>query len=241
VALRSPTQTHNYWGNGFAAYAQLPNVAGSPVQNAGLEEGDTAYIPSLDQLYVCVDPSLGAAVWEAQAFDDATRIIHTPGATPSKSTLIPGQGPEPVTFGAPVPDLVGLHYKRDDDLLYGYSKIQTTYISDASFHIHWTKNVDTNEAGATVRWVVTYKVYNGISQDVSGAATGTLLLDDTYVDAGTTTRIVYRTANAPAPGFVAGWYVGFSIGFDPANTTLNDRPTIISCDILSRNTINLGN
>jgi hypothetical protein len=175
------------------------------------------------------------------ALINATRIIHTPGATPSKSTVIPGQGPEPVTFGSPVPDLVGLHYRRDDDLLYGYSKIQTSYVSDASFHVHWTKNDDVSQPpGATVRWVITYKVYNGGSQDVSGPATGTLLLDDTYDDAGTTSRIVYRTANAPAAGFVAGWYVGFSVGFDPAFTTLTDLPVIISCDILTRNTINLG-
>ena len=181
--------------------------------------------------------------WEPYppAVEGATRIIHTPGATPTKSTTIPGQGPELVTFGSPVPDLVGLHYKRDTDLLYAYSKIQTSYVSDASFHIHWTKNVDTDQSGATVRWVITYKVYNGGSQDVSGAPTGTLILDDTYDDAGTTTRIIHRTANAPAPGFVAGYYVGFSIGFDPAFTTLSDLPTIISCDILSRNTINQGN
>ena len=182
--------------------------------------------------------------WEpsgALALEGATRIIHTPGATPSKSTVIPGQGPEPVTFGSPVPDLLGLHYKRNNDLLYAYSKIQTSYVSDASFHIHWTKNVDTDESGATIRWIITYKIFNGGSQDVSGAPTGTLILDDTYDDAGTTTRIVYRTPNAPAPGFVAGYYVGFSIGYDPANTTLTGRPTIISCDILTRNTINQGN
>lgn len=181
----------------------------------------------------------GTQQWVPQdnAGAQTTRIIHTPGATPSKGTVIPGQGPEPVVLGP----LLGLHYKRDTDLLYGYSKIQTSYVSDASFHIHWTKNVDTDESGATVRWVITYRVYNGSTDDVTTAPSGTLILDDTYTDAGTTTRIVHRTANAAAPAFVAGYYVGFSVGFDPAFTTLSGRPTIISCDILSRKTINLGN
>lgn len=231
--LRVPTQPLSFWGS----FAQVDLPTGS-----GVERGDTAFDTTIGQHVVCT--AVNPVVWSpsaGSALANATRIIHTPGATPSKSTVIPGQGPEPVTFGAPVPDLLGLHYKRDADLLYGYSKIQTSYVSDASFHVHWTKNVDTNQAGATVRWVITYKVYDGSSADVSGPATGTLLLDDTYDDAGTTTRIVYRTPNAAAVGFAPGYYVGFSVGFDPAATTLTDRPTIISCDTLTRNTINLGN
>jgi len=62
MALRSPTEFHNYWGNGFAAYAQLPNVAGSPTQNSNLQTGDIAYVPG-DGLYVNVLATLGAAVW----------------------------------------------------------------------------------------------------------------------------------------------------------------------------------
>lgn len=167
----------------------------------------------------------------------ATRIVHTPGVTPTSATFIPGQAPEPELLGT----LIVLHYKKDDDKLYGYCKIPTSYVSDATFHVHWTKHGDTNEAGATVRWVVRYTVFNGTSQDVNVAPTGTLTLDDTYDDAGLTTRIVYRTPDVSAPGFVAGWYVAFEVGFDPANTTLVERPAIVSCDILSRQTINLGN
>jgi hypothetical protein len=182
-------------------------------------------------VYPFVDwPSLAAS----QA---ASRIIHTPGITPNSSTLVPGLGPEPVVLGT----MIGLHYQRDADLVYSYSKIQTSYLSDASFHVHWTKNVDTNQAGATVRWRLRYTVFNGTSQDVTAGPTGTIVWDDTYDDAGTTSRVVYRTPNAAAAGFVAGYYVGMELGFDAANTTLSGRPVVISCDILARQSINVGN
>lgn len=63
MALRSPTPFHSYYGNGFASPAALPNVAASPTQTADLEVGDTAYVPSAQSLYVCIDATLGAAVW----------------------------------------------------------------------------------------------------------------------------------------------------------------------------------
>jgi hypothetical protein len=181
--------------------------------------------------------SQSPAVAEAAINDlkNATRVIHTPGITPTSATFVPGLAPEVVQFGT----LVALHYKKDIDKVYGYSKIPTSYVSDASFHIHWTKNVNTNQAGATVRWVIKYNVYDGSSQDVNVGPTNTLILDDTYDDSGTTSRVVYRTPNAAATGFVAGYYVSFEVGFDPANTTLSSRPAIISCDLLSRQTINL--
>jgi hypothetical protein len=65
MATRSPTQTHGYWGNTFALYADLPNVAGATIQSPTLEVGDTAYIPSASSLFVCIDATLGAAVWSA--------------------------------------------------------------------------------------------------------------------------------------------------------------------------------
>lgn len=167
----------------------------------------------------------------------ASRIIHTPGITPSVNATVPGGGPEPIVLGT----LLGLHYQRDTDLVYAYSKIQTSYLSDASFHVHWTKAVNTNQAGRTVRWRLRYTVFNGTSQDVTAGPTGTIIWDDTYDDAGTTSRVVYRTPNAAATGFVAGYYVGMELGFDAANTTLSGRPVVISCDILARQSINAGN
>lgn len=72
MATRSPTSTHGYWGNGFAAYADLPNVAGATIQSPTLEVGDTAYIPSASTLYVCIDATLGAAVWSAMTTSGLT-------------------------------------------------------------------------------------------------------------------------------------------------------------------------
>ena len=65
MATRSPTPTHGYWGNTFALPADLPNVAGATIQSPTLEVGDTAYIPSASSLFVCIDATLGAAVWSA--------------------------------------------------------------------------------------------------------------------------------------------------------------------------------
>lgn len=167
----------------------------------------------------------------------ASRVIHTPGITPSTNSTVPGGGPEPEIIGT----LIGLHYQRDTDLVYAYSKIQTTYLSDPSFHVHWTKAVDTNQAGATVRWQLRYTVFDGTSQDVAAGPTGTIIWDDTYDDASVgASRIVYRTPNAAAVGFVAGYYVAMELGFVAASTTLSGRPVVISCDILSRNSINQG-
>lgn len=181
------------------------------------------------------------SIWTYYAVGDinnATRIIHTPGVTPTSATFVPGLAPEVVKYGT----TLALHYKKNNDKVYGYAKIPTSYVSDASFHIHWTKFNDGNESGRSVRWVVNYTVFDGTSQNIAVAPTGTLNLNDTYDDASTdTTRIVYRTPNVAAAGFTAGYYVSFEVGFDPAFTTLTDRPVIISCDILSRQTINLGN
>lgn len=218
------------WG----AYATVDLPSGSDVQ-----VGEVAFDTTIGQLVVCT--SVNPVVWTSTggASVTATRVIHTPGVTPTNATMIPGQGPEPVVIGS----LVTLHFKRDNDKVYGYSKIPTSYVSDASFHIHWTKetNLSLTPLNNTVRWQIVYRVFDGSSQDVSSAPTGTLILDDTYDDAGTTTRIIYRTANAVAAGFVPGWYVAFEISFVAGSTTLPNRPSIVSCDILSRQLINQGN
>jgi hypothetical protein len=232
-------------GGAAGGITQLTNdvetALGTGIQSATVKGLDTR---PLDAAAPAVGDLLkwDGTKWTYQAVGDlatesATRVIHTPGITPTSATFVPGIAPDVELMGT----LVVLHYKKDIDKVYGYCKIPTSYVSDASFHIHWTKNVNTNQSGATVRWVINYTVFNGGSQDVTAPPTGTLTLDDTYDDAGLLTRVVHRTGNAAAAGFVAGYYVSFEIGFDPAHTTLSDRPAIVSCDILSRQTINEGN
>jgi hypothetical protein len=163
------------------------------------------------------------------------RVIHTPAITPTRVTTLPASGPVPIFIGT----TPALHYTDDAQKAYAYAKIQSSYFSNASFHVHWTKNVDTNQSDATVRWVLDYTVFDGESQSIS-SPTGQIIWDDVYEDSGTTSRIVYRTENQLAPEFVSKYYVSMALGFDPANTTLSGRPVVVSCDILSRNLINLG-
>ena len=62
MATKSPTQHHNHWGS-FPNPTLLPNVSGSPNQDAALEAGDTAYSTSNSTFYVCTTPTPGAGVW----------------------------------------------------------------------------------------------------------------------------------------------------------------------------------
>lgn len=73
MALRSPVPTHNYWGV-FASNTDLPNLATAPTQSANLEPGDIAYATGTQALYVCIDATLGAAVWSA---------VSTPSNSPA--------------------------------------------------------------------------------------------------------------------------------------------------------------
>jgi len=61
MATKSPRQHHTQWPN-VAAAANLPNVAGSPTQDAALEVGDVAYVIGTG-LYQCDAAGLGAASW----------------------------------------------------------------------------------------------------------------------------------------------------------------------------------
>jgi hypothetical protein len=112
MATRSPTPVHSYWGNTFAAYAQLPNVAGATIQSPTLEVGDTAYIPSASALFVCIDATLGAAVWSAMTsgltsanFDAFGRLRVSNPTTIFDSKLVYDDQPlywtEEQTGGAP--------------------------------------------------------------------------------------------------------------------------------------------
>ena len=113
MATRSPTPTHGYWGNTFALPTDLPNVSGATIQSPTLEVGDTAYIPSASALFVCIDATLGAAVWSAMTsgltsanFDAFGRLRVSNPTTIFDSKLVYDDQPlywaEEQTGGAPL-------------------------------------------------------------------------------------------------------------------------------------------
>jgi len=171
------------------------------------------------------------------ALEASSRIVHLPVVTPTDSKEQPGQGPTPVVYGV----VMGLHFDLATESAYRVFKIPTAFTgADASFHIHWTKSANSNEAGKTVRWRLSYKVFDGRTQDITAAPT-VLTFDDTYDDTGTTTRIVYRTSDVAAVGFTAGYYVGVMLEYVAANTTLVGGPVAVSVDLLLREYINRAN
>ena len=111
-------------------------------------------------------------------------------------------------------------------------KIDNDFIGSPSFHVHWTKGDDTNQSGNTVRWQIDYHVFNGRDQDISNGSITTLIVDDTYDDAGSTTRVVHRTQNIDASNFTAGYYVGLAIKVVPGSTTVVN-PTLITVDLIT--------
>ena len=167
---------------------------------------------------------------------NATALVHTSMVTPSRSALQPGKGPSPIVFGT----TIGLDYTAVDDASYRVFKIPEEYVGDASFHVHWTKSGDASEAGNVVRWRVSYTVWAGSGGQIATVAPTVVTSDSTYADASTdTTRIVYRTVNIAASGFVADYYVGLKVDYDAAGTTLaTSTPVLVSCDLIYRKQIN---
>lgn len=74
MALRSPTPFHNHWGVEQSVLT-LPNVVGAPTQSSVLELGDLATVSTGANvaLYQCIDPTLGAAVWQVVGPGGLTR------------------------------------------------------------------------------------------------------------------------------------------------------------------------
>lgn len=175
----------------------------------------------------------------AYALTNATRTIHEGIVTVSDAEPQPGQGPTPVVVNAVLGYAFTPGAPGVGDAAFRMIKIPSNFVSDPTFHVHWTKNVDTDQQGNTVRFRISYLVFDGITDDVNVAPT-VIDIDDTYNDAGTTTRIVHRTGNNPATGFVANYYLGLKIEALTAGTTLSGDVVIVSADLLYKASINQG-
>jgi hypothetical protein len=176
-----------------------------------------------------------------------TRINHKPTITPAISVSAPGLGPQPLAIG----NVMTLHYDTPaTDAGYRILKIPSSLVVAGnaraiepyvSFHIHWTKANDVDQSGATIRWVFEYTMFDGHDDEIlTPTVSGTVNMDDTYIDAGTTTRIVYRTANFEITDLVPGYYLGVKVTTDNANTTasLQGNGAIVSADMLWKGWLN---
>lgn len=176
-----------------------------------------------------------------------TRINHKPTLTPDVSVNPPGLGPQPVALG----NVIGLHYNTPaTDEAYRVLKIPSSLVvagnaraiePHASFHVHWTKANDVDCSGASVRWVLEYTMFDGHDDEIlTPTVSATINMDDTYVDAGTTTRVVHRSANFEVTNLVPGYYLGVKITNDNANTdaALQSNAVAISADMLWRGWLN---
>ena len=159
------------------------------------------------------------------------RNTHLPIFTPSKSKSSGGTVPLTVINGP----LITLAFTLDTDEAYRTFKIPRHYIREATFHVHWTKNVDTDVEGHTVRWVLDYSVTKGHGPGPYGPANAfdhTVELTDAYEDGGTTDRVLATTDNIDAPGFIAGHYVHARIrALTPAAGTPIAEPNLSSVDV----------
>ena len=172
------------------------------------------------------------------ALEGATRTYHEPTILPESGSNSPGQQPDLALIGT---TLVA-EFTVNTDSSYRFFKIPGNYVEGAAFHIHWTKESgiggDGDESGNGVRWRLSYTVTPGNNADINVAPT-VVELDDTYDDAGTTTRIVYRTPNVAAPGFVANYYVGVCIeAVTPDGSALGCEPALVTADLTYIETIN---
>lgn len=177
-----------------------------------------------EHCYQCVSPSAGAAIW--RQIDIPTVTYHEPIIRASSYGKPPGAEPTPTPIGS----ILGLAFDPSDEGFQEY-KIPVSFVGNANFHVHWTKNVDSDEDGNEVKWQISYTVFDGESDDINVSPT-VISVEDTYADSGTTTRTVYRTADIAASGFIPGYYIGIKVeSVTPTGTPISGNPVLISLDL----------
>lgn len=163
----------------------------------------------------------------------AHHVPITSGATASGP---PGQLP-PVEVSGPLVYAV-FDTAAGNQKMYRVFKVPYSFVDTPQVHIHWTKSDDVDRSGETVRWTVTYTVFDGGSEDGDGAGT-VLTFDDAYDSAGTTERVVYRTEDLDLIGVEAGYYVAVSVEKGtPASGSAMVEPALVSFDFTCRAYLN---
>jgi len=170
-----------------------------------------------------------------QVVANVTRLQHIPVLSPTSAHWAGGTIPGIVVYGT----TVVLQFTPNVDEAFRQLKLPAYAVTEPSFHIHWTKTGDLNESGKAVRWQVEYTVYDGRSQNINDGLTGTLFVEDIYDDAGTTTRILHRTADVLIPNVPASYYISFRVqAVTPAGTPLTSEPALSSVDLTWEERIN---
>lgn len=164
---------------------------------------------------------------------NATRIIHEPIVTSSVSSSSPGKIPDLYLVGTTT---LGLMFAPTDEV-YKIFRTQSTYVGNASLHIHWTKSDNINEAGKVVKWRVEFSVFECIDGDISVIHEVSDI--STYTSSELNSRIIYRTANMDISSFItSSQYVSIKVDYIPNETTLVSAPVLISVDLITQNKIN---
>jgi hypothetical protein len=182
----------------------------------------------------CKCPEFG----ESYALESATRLYHEQTVTPGSGQNAPGQQPDLGLIGS----LVVAEFTLNTDSAYRIFKIPSSFVDNAAFHVHWTKESgaagDTDQSFNAARWRLSYTVFPGNGADVNVAPT-VIEESSTYIDAGTTSRIVYRTANMPAAGFIAGYYIGICVESITSESDLTCEAALVSVDLTFNQLINV--
>lgn len=161
---------------------------------------------------------------------DEPMFTHTPIVTPSVGGTVPALQPTNVVVNA----LLLQSYTVNLDAAWRQFKIPLSFVDSASIHVHWSKTGNGNEAGKNVRWKVSYVIFNGENEDGAGTPT-VVTFDDTYLDSGTTTRIVYKTPSIDLVGLVPGDYASMKIeAITPAGTPMASEPGLFALDLVMR-------
>lgn len=205
----------------------------------------TPRVPNVDANYFSGGSHLSTGelekVLNTAADVDAVRRVHLPVMVATSTKSVAGKEPSLVECGAAA---IVAAFTLNTDVAFRQFKVPYAYAGTyAKMHVHWTKTSDANENGKRVRWRLTGTVFES-SATVHGdaaATSGVIEVEDIYDDAGTTTRLMHRTAEFDiAPYLAAGRYVSFKIeAITPTGgAAMASEPGLFSVDLIADEYIN---
>lgn len=170
----------------------------------------------------------------ARSIDGKTRPFHASIVTPSTFKSPGTREPTPLEDDA----AMYLSFVIGNDAAFRQYKIPAQYAGNAALHVHWTKSGTANEASKVAKWRLSYLAFPGNGGN-PGATPQVVEHEGTYLDSGTTTRVIYRTPNLPLTGIVADWYLALRIeAVTPSGVAMASAPALWSADLTFDELIN---